>query len=35
MVFLVNVMWLKSRPCLNGIALDLANMPHGLSLGLT
>jgi hypothetical protein len=34
MVFLINVVWFKSGPSLNGIALDLAYMPCGLSLGL-
>ncbi len=33
MVFLIAAMWLKFRPSLNGIALDLAYMPYGLSLG--
>jgi hypothetical protein len=35
MAFLINAMWLKSRPSLSGMALDLAYTPCGLSLGLT
>jgi hypothetical protein len=34
MVVLIDAMWLKSRPNLSGLPLDLAYMPHGLSLGL-
>jgi hypothetical protein len=35
MVFLIDAMWLKSRPTLNGIGLNLAYVPRGLSLGLS
>jgi hypothetical protein len=34
MIFLIDAMWFKSRPSLSGVALDLACVPHGLSLGL-
>jgi len=34
MIFLINAMWLKLRPSLSGIGLDLAYVPHGLRLGL-
>jgi hypothetical protein len=34
MVFLIDAMWVNSRPSLSGISLNLAYVPHGLSLGL-
>ncbi len=30
MVFLIDAMWFKSRPNLNGVGLDLAYVPCGL-----
>jgi hypothetical protein len=35
MIFLIDAMFLKSRPSLSGVALNLTFMPRGLSLGLT
>jgi hypothetical protein len=35
MVVLIDSMWLKSRLSLNGVALELAYVPYGLSLSLT
>ncbi len=32
---LIDAMWLKSKPNLNGVDLNLALVPCGLSLGLT
>ncbi len=34
MTFFINAMWFKSKPSLNGVALDLAYVPHGLSISL-
>jgi hypothetical protein len=31
---LIDVMWLKSKPSLNGVDLNLTLVPCGLSLGL-
>ncbi len=34
MIFLIDVMWLKARPNLSGVGLDLAYVPCGLNLSL-
>jgi len=34
MIFLIYAMWLKSRPSLSGVALDLTCVSHGLNLSL-
>jgi hypothetical protein len=34
MVFLADAMWLKFKPSLNGINLDLVYVPRDLSLSL-